>query len=241
MPVENMQSQGTPSSQTLPARQAIAMTSRPEGRLETTEKAPPPPYQASAPNQPSDRQPGPATSGKWYRDDKSRQSITLIYCSDPSQEHYGHQWLARMFVKCSDVPRLMREGFYWNDSNLVREDGFVVPNYKQDLPEPWNYVRWAACRHYFLTDLQQPPRWIARIQVFARTMHMLSHFDLRLLSRSRNVSTTAENQEGHDIYQYTYGKPDKCFNVVYDNTHLKGHWPWPSRVDDSKGAGGVRF
>ncbi|KAI1749283.1 hypothetical protein F4782DRAFT_513989 [Xylaria castorea] len=33
-----------------------------------------------------------------------------------------------LFFKCSDVPRHMREGFYWDGDNVINEDGFIDPN-----------------------------------------------------------------------------------------------------------------
>ncbi len=37
----------------------------------------------------------------------------------------NHPWGAGLLVKCRDVPRLMREGFFWSADNILPEGGYM--------------------------------------------------------------------------------------------------------------------
>ncbi|KAI0104270.1 hypothetical protein GGR51DRAFT_572733 [Nemania sp. FL0031] len=188
-------------------------------------ESPPPPYTQFSQNR---QQPGPATSGQWYWKDKRRQTIKFIYCADPSRDWNTQAWAAYLLVKCSDVPRLMREGFYWDSGNSVHEDGYIGSKIPSNIPlfrrqgEPWAFTR-----HYFLRDLKHPERWIATIEVYAVHLETLSHFDLSQLSPGTVRLGTAYSELGKDIYQYYYGRPQLCFNAIYDDMPMEGQWPWP--------------
>ncbi|KAI0548049.1 hypothetical protein F4679DRAFT_597097 [Xylaria curta] len=188
-------------------------------------KAAPPPYEetSSLPHQ-VQRQPGPAMSGKFYRDDEQRCSMWMAFYPDLSKDITKQDWAAILKVKCSYIPRLMREGFYWNDANVVREDGYV------DLNPTNRYSKnWSGIRHYFLRDLQQPPLWIATVEILAVNKEILCRFDLNQLSRKKMHQAGATSQYGHMVYSWVYGYPQTSFNAIYDDRPMKGWWPWPRK------------
>lgn len=209
------------------------MAAQPKHGEETTEAAPPPPYKPSTPNDPSGQKPTPATGGKWYREDSQTTTIGSTFLSEPSMDWSSQKWVAKMQVKCSDVPRLMREGFHWSSSNVINEDGFTDKNFTI-LEYPLNKREWGHNRHYFLKDLHEPPRWIATIEVIALRLKTLSLFDLRQLSPEKNSYTKALTDDRKQIYQYHYSNPDDCFNVIYNDTPLGGQWPWPKEHNKDK-------
>ncbi|KAI0533376.1 hypothetical protein GGR58DRAFT_521618 [Xylaria digitata] len=174
------------------------------------------------------QQPGPATSGKSYRENNERCSMWFGFCPDPSDKSLNQEWTAMMMVKYRDVPRLMREGFYWDCANVIREEGFV----DKDLTDArcrQDRKRWATTRHYFLKDLQQPQRWVATIKIFALNPGTLYKFDLNRLSRENVQWATAVNQPRKLIYSWQYDFPGVWFNAVYDDTPMEGWWPWPRK------------
>jgi hypothetical protein len=130
----------------------------------------------------------------------------------------------------------MREGFHWDAANGIRKDSCLV----FDAPETvrWanyrNIGKYAGTRHYFLKDLQQPPRWIVTVQVNAKSQSTLCRFDLSQLSRERIQRASAASQIDHKnyVYGYQYCEPDKCFNAVYDDMLMEGWWPWPRKVPE---------
>ncbi|KAI1826729.1 hypothetical protein F4861DRAFT_43275 [Xylaria intraflava] len=179
-----------------------------------------------------ERQPGPPTSGKFYHEDKRQILIQFIYCPDPSLRPETQDWEAVLFVKCSDVPRLMREGFHWNDENVVKEDGYIDKTPRQYHRATARYR--GSYRHYFLTDLQKPPRWVATLQVLASKLEALSRFRLDELSRENTYSASAYSQSGpnqpaKDIYSYHHQSPASHINAIYDDRPLEGWWPWPRK------------
>ncbi|KAH8161644.1 hypothetical protein CIB48_g6606 [Xylaria polymorpha] len=166
--------------------------------LKATTEAPPPPYEAldsngkshhSVPRYGRQQERGPAMSGKWYREDPQHPTIKFIYCLDPSRHWNSQEWSAFLLVKCSDVPCLMRDGFYWDSRNVIHEDGYITAraNWTSfDALFQREGEDWGGRRHYFLKDLQQPQRWIATLEVYGLHIETLYRFDLSQLSTPKN-------------------------------------------------------
>ncbi|KAI0428001.1 hypothetical protein F5Y09DRAFT_344081 [Xylaria sp. FL1042] len=173
------------------------------------------------------QQPGPATSGMFYHKEKMNPSMVFVFSPDPSKAYddTSQEWKATLKVKCKDVPSLMREGFYWSDANVIQEEGYV----SKDI-YAWgrDSKKWCNKRHYFLKDIQEePPRWIATIEVVAVQDQTIYRFDLEQLSLETTYMASATSQVGHQIYGWYYGNPDMCFNAIYEDMPLEGRWPWP--------------
>lgn len=104
----------------------------------------PPPYECATSDTHSQdmtviqiqRKPGKAAGGKFYYDHESLPSVQLLFYPEPSGYATAvdeQPWFAQMFVKCDDVPRLMREGFHWTAANVLKEEGCVIKDKtKQD-------------------------------------------------------------------------------------------------------------
>ncbi|KAI1174777.1 hypothetical protein F4777DRAFT_579670 [Nemania sp. FL0916] len=186
---------------------------------------------------------GPATGGRFYAEDKQCPSIVFMWCQYPYYPALAkcQDWEAILQVKCPDVPRLMREGFHWDVSNVIKEEGFMEWTTKTRSKSPLGA---ASKRSYFLTDTHESPRWKARLIVYSWDLNFLYDFDVRQLSRSLISSTRAFNQEGRQIYGYKAhtapGKLCYCaespmsgFNIIYDKMPLEGLWPWPTKENEA--------
>lgn len=155
-------------------------------------------------------------------------------------------WNALLVVFAPDVPRLMREGFYWTSENIAPEfSGFAI-DCKWSGCEFWdssgklmyNSSRLYENRRYLLTDLYEECRWTACLVVSS------SCGDMRVLSRFRPTDLTSEKLEvcaakKNDCLTYFYSPftPQKSINAIYDDMPLEGQWPWPKR---NKGQGNAR-
>ncbi|KAH8166143.1 hypothetical protein CIB48_g2102 [Xylaria polymorpha] len=202
------------------------MAPQPKNRGEEAE-ALDPRCEAPAPDHNNQRQPRPAVSGTWLSDDSRPETIAFRYSPDPSKDAEVQDWEALLLAQCRDVPLLMGEGFYWGSDNVVNEDGFINGSiHTMDQVQRMG-TRWTGSRHYYLKDLQQPPRWVAMLQVYAVLTETLHHFDLSQLSWNKITNGTAVDRADVQIYQYYHGKPDDCFNYIYGYIPLEGDWPWP--------------
>ncbi|KAI0817031.1 hypothetical protein GGR55DRAFT_693348 [Xylaria sp. FL0064] len=203
-------------------------------------------------------EPGPAMGGTFYREDPQDISMVFKFCPDPSRPYRidEHDWLAGLEVKCPDVPRLMREGFHWDASNVIKEEGYV--EFNREYPEEagitklgriWQWFfpvtvqessrRIQGTRWYFLKDLNQPPRWAASVAVQAVDARILYNFDLSQLSRGLIRSVWASDQFQHQIYGYRFDLPTVRVNMIYDKMPMEGWWPWPRRENQGKAMNGV--
>ncbi|KAJ8130731.1 hypothetical protein O1611_g2897 [Lasiodiplodia mahajangana] len=219
-----------------------AMAAQSECRGETSEPSPPPYDEVSESIRADQREPGPATCGRWYLEDPEPETLEFTLSPDPSQYWFTQDWAARLSVKCGDIPRLMRDGFYWDSRNVVNEDGFIRQGWTvgSDIPRS-DGRQWCGSRRYFLKDLQQPPRWTASIRVLALHETTLYHFDLGELTRERiqrgKACGRGQNIQSADvdlIYKYYYDRPQSCFNAIYDNMPMEGYWPWPRKKTEIK-------
>ncbi|KAI0468503.1 hypothetical protein F4859DRAFT_524426 [Xylaria cf. heliscus] len=186
-------------------------------------------------------EPRPAAGGRFYEEIKQRPSMTFKFCPNPSKflALRCQEWIACLEVKCFDVPRLMREGFHWDASNIIKEEGYYEygkgdfnPNAFESVPSRW----------YFLTDTHQPRRWVASLRVMASDCNVLYNFQPSRLSRELVRSVCCLNHNDNPIYGYrAYTAPDTVhntaaiemmgFNMIYDKMPMEGFWPWPPIVD----------
>ncbi|KAI1302744.1 hypothetical protein F5Y03DRAFT_396256 [Xylaria venustula] len=210
--------------------------------LNSQTSAPSPAVEA-AHSPPSHAEPGPATGGRFYEEDKQTLSILFWFCPDTPRlcRVDCQEWVAFMHIKCSDVPRLMREGFYWDASNIIKEEGYIEYGRQGSKVGSWDS---APEIKYFLADIHQPRSWIAHLVVKSLHFGILYDFDVSQLSRKLIRYAPAMNQDGKYIYGYTAytatdkltgtsATPIKGFNTIYDKMPLEGFWPWPPK--DKKG------
>ncbi|KAI3330099.1 hypothetical protein F4824DRAFT_492443 [Ustulina deusta] len=188
-------------------------------------------------------EPGPATGGRFYKEDKQHPSIVFKFCPDPSRffSLRCQDWVAFLEVKCFDVPRLMREGFHWDDSNVIKEEGYIEYGKGGPNVDVWTST---STRWYFLIDTHQPRRWLASLDVKASDVNILYNFNPSRLSRELVRSVWASNQDQKQIYGYrshtsldkfsnTAESPMTGFNMIYDKMPMEGFWPWPRKENEA--------
>ncbi|OTA98159.1 hypothetical protein M426DRAFT_28717 [Hypoxylon sp. CI-4A] len=158
--------------------------------------------------------PGIAGNGEFYSQIPEEEVISFFFQSHPGMDDMHQQWKGRMAVKCRDASLLMREGFAWTAENLIREEGYIEFN------------EGFTSRYWFLQDLQQPPRWCARLRVDSQFDNVL--FGIRLENWTINMisSVIACGLLNKIIYRFDNSLPQCCFSI-YDDMPLEGWWPWP--------------
>ncbi|KAI1438157.1 hypothetical protein GGR50DRAFT_534160 [Xylaria sp. CBS 124048] len=199
-------------------------------------RTPPPVYDDIAGSSPA----AGRKHGESFIRDNRPIAIEIAYAPDPASSS-GQCWFAELLVKCDDVPRLMREGLHWDETNIIGEEGFIDIGginsiYKPDttIPSYADSERWHVKNHYFLTDSQHaPPLWNAHLSVYARDIPSLSRFTLRGLSRKNTVAAMAWSEAEEIIYVYENGNAP--VNSVYPEMPLEGWWPRKSETSASQG------
>lgn len=137
-------------------------------------------------------------------------------------------WAAVLEVKCRDVPRLMREGFFWSAENVLPEEGHISPESRHH----WTALGCLYKRTWILADKSndgQTPRWVGRLEVTSPLLEVLSGFRTQHLSRNNICAATAWNALEQSIYNYDHQFPSDNYNCIYDDKPLKGWWPWPRK------------
>ncbi|KAH6650437.1 hypothetical protein F5144DRAFT_45020 [Chaetomium tenue] len=136
-------------------------------------------------------------------------------------------WAACIKIKCKDVPRLMREGFFWSADNVLPERGHISP----DTGRAWVNL---GCRHQRTWIIADDPddevsQWRGSIKVVSPVLEALAKFRTHHLSKATVYCASAWNEMGRSIYKYDYRRPDDNYNCIYDDKPLKGWWPWPKQ------------
>ncbi|KAK4150385.1 hypothetical protein C8A00DRAFT_37008 [Chaetomidium leptoderma] len=145
--------------------------------------------------------------------------------TSPHPEHRALPWEAVLAVKCQDVPRLMRDGFFWSVDNVLPEEGYMT--HTSMVKPEWRAQGYHHIRTWFLIDKSngESPQWVARLQVFATTSELLPRFRVQTLSRDNVCSATAWDAHGRTVYNYDWGWEDSSYNCIYDDKPLQGAHP----------------
>lgn len=186
-------------------------------------------------------QPGPATGGRIFRGDEEWSKIVFQFVPNPSKpvDFQYQDWVATLEIKCRDVPRLMREGIYWDASNIINEGGYLKWG---DVTRDASVRGQAHTRSYCLVDNYLPPRWVASLSVKSLISDIISDFCVDQLSKELIKHGWARSQDGKQIYGYdaptcadtptnAAANPGGGFNAIYDEMPMEGFWPWPPRED----------
>jgi hypothetical protein len=134
-------------------------------------------------------------------------------------------WVAILCVKTRDVPRLMREGFFWSTENVVPEEGYMSSETRRE----WTDQGLRHRRTWMLADKSndEAPRWVGRLDVISLSRRILPGFRLQNLSRG-NVYAARAWIAHRQIYNWDCRWADEYnYNCIYDDTPLRGWWPWP--------------
>jgi hypothetical protein len=151
----------------------------------------------------------------------------------PNATTPGHQspaWTAVLIVKSLDIPRLMRDGFFWSADNILPEEGYMG----HTLEREWTARGFHHSRNWTLADKaagHESPRWVARLQILAPSVELLSRFRVQTLSRDHVCNANACDALGRMIYNYNRYSPASNYNCIYDDKALQGWWPWPGEKE----------
>jgi hypothetical protein len=134
-------------------------------------------------------------------------------------------WFACLQIKCEDVPRLMREGFFWSAENILPEGGYMSSEIREDHID-------LGCRHQRTWIIakkpnNEAPQWSGTLEVASPLLETLVNFRIRDQSTKNVFWAYAWNRAGHMIYNYESDNHIHNYNCIYDDQPLKGWWPWP--------------
>ncbi|KAF4974153.1 hypothetical protein FZEAL_8918 [Fusarium zealandicum] len=183
----------------------------------------PPPYQAARSNE---RAEAPSSS-KEARSSTSQGFIWrmfLMFMSDPDAWWPTSEtcdWAATMYVGARDVAQLMRNGFYWSEDNVRREDGQVLVG--TAVPRSVRARGYKYARIYRLVDLAEQPEWEAELWVYSAKMRTLCEFRLRDIALRQVMLTWAGKSSDQMVYNFSAKIPEYNMNAIYDDMPLKGH------------------
>lgn len=137
-------------------------------------------------------------------------------------------WMAHFQVWCKNMPRLLREGFFWSVENIVPEKGRLLRERRPDLTDLGCSYR----RNWYLIDQHrdQPantPQWEGSLVVSSHRIDVLANFQMRDLTWENVYRASVYTDDGDKIYNYTALEADRNYNCFYDDMPMKGFWPWP--------------
>ena len=158
--------------------------------------------------------------------DSGWSTLVLLMVPEPSsQEYQTASWAAFFFIRCDDVARLMREGFFWGPEDVVPEEGFYFPT----ANPAWLGLGLRCGRAWSLADKShgQNPTWVGHLEVAASSLTAVNSFQLQSLAREHISIAHAKNARDQPVYGYIRRWPGDCHNYIYDHMPLPGWWPWP--------------
>ncbi|VUC32856.1 unnamed protein product [Clonostachys rosea] len=143
---------------------------------------------------------------------------------EAAPEYYRGEWLACLEFTTRDLPRLMAEGFFWDEGNVV--PGNVVGDLRQ-------YEQQFGFRHarvYKCQSRGKGPEWTGTMRVSARDLKVLTEFEIGMLSVDlvfRMEANCGSGNTRQKVYQYSVLEEEKNFNAWSEEVVLEGWWPWP--------------
>ncbi|KAK7214845.1 hypothetical protein V2G26_002848 [Clonostachys chloroleuca] len=143
---------------------------------------------------------------------------------EAAPEYYRGEWLACLEFTTRDLPRLMAEGFFWDEGSVVPEGG------GQELRQYEQQFGFRHARVFRCKSGGDGPEWTGTIRVSARELRVLTEFEIGMLSVDlvfRMEATCGTGERRQKVYQYSAQEGEKNFNAWYDEAVLKGWWPWP--------------
>ncbi|KAL2021785.1 hypothetical protein VTK56DRAFT_6559 [Thermocarpiscus australiensis] len=166
---------------------------------------------------------GPARNGTTYDNfDAGKGLLQLTFVPDQDVSLWQSDWVAHLRVKCADVPRLMREGFFWTVDNVLPEEGYMIPRLTSTFTKNgFRYGRIWSLADNSRSDVGESPRWAARLEVISRSISVVSGFRLQDLSSEQVCAAFAWNRAGAQIYQYDYDIPT-CLTTASTTTNRCG-------------------
>ena len=142
-------------------------------------------------------------------------------------------WKASLWVWADNIPRLMRQGFYWSLVNISKAEGRV----HLDTRVPSLKPMWKHTRVYVLRDISPNPQWSAELRVYGKKASTVIDFDLGWITMSTIQKVEGWNWNFCKVYHFESGS-GPCFNTIYDRMPMGGWWPWPKAPDEEASVDG---
>lgn len=162
--------------------------------------------------------------------DGNNRNIEFVFQSTPTARSRAEiPWEVIMHIHARDVSHLMRHGFYWDESNVQKEKGYIEKQDRTNTDTGGNEWEWA--RHYYLAHSVGDPQgwWNARLSVYTKSFAVLSRFRLKDLSVDKISKAFAWDARGRLIYFFGAHAPQDCINAYYDDRPMLGWWPQTHR------------
>ncbi|TRX87723.1 hypothetical protein FHL15_011385 [Xylaria flabelliformis] len=182
----------------------------------------PPPYESFIPDGQDPWQPELESDSIWKINDQEPMIMIFLYCPNPSREWRIQDWVALMYVTCSAFPHPICKGFFWGSSNVEFSAFMAIDVVKGDSRQ--NEQKWAGSKRYLIRDLQQPRRWLGKIQVFALDHETLRLFDVNQLSHLKIQFGEAFCPYRRRVYRYSYGKFRPRHKPTHGDTSMEESW-----------------
>ncbi|KAK8028267.1 hypothetical protein PG991_005323 [Apiospora marii] len=176
----------------------------------------------------------PATAGAFYHDHPGGLSIKMNLGPSPGEPMESQAWLGVLYVKCGNVPEMMKLGLFIGPENVSHEDG-CMEHTADTISDTEIQARWPYTRHYYFRDLQEPPRWVAHMACLAGDIRSLADMHPWELSHQHVTAASAWAVEGQQIYRFDRRYPSVFINTIYD-IPLQGLWPWPKATEATDNA-----
>ncbi|KAI2618244.1 hypothetical protein GGR54DRAFT_606685 [Hypoxylon sp. NC1633] len=206
-----------------------------------TSQSPPPTYGEAVDETTTQPTPHPAGNGQIFNGNPMKKSIRITIRAKPKKDRHHQPWIAQMDVKCDNVPLLMREGFYWTKANIIQEEGFIE-NVRPKIAHLLQIKNpCTVSRFWFLQDLQQPPRWVASLQIHAPNYEVLSRIRFETWTTDMIRFVEAWGATNRLIYFYDALDPEWCINSIYDDILLKRWWAKPKKPKIDRLRKRIRF
>ncbi|KAI1267542.1 hypothetical protein F5Y18DRAFT_378117, partial [Xylariaceae sp. FL1019] len=149
---------------------------------------------------------GSPTGGQLYYKYKRPIALAFVLSPTPFGAFYGQDWCGCMSTKCNDISRLMREGFYWDVSNIVREETHIhnTPKPCSGEEHPVHQNKNLLSETYTLLALGSRSCRYTPSPLISYVQRLRSD----LLSRANIDQTAGCDHSGNDVYYYSTGNPD---------------------------------
>jgi hypothetical protein len=134
-------------------------------------------------------------------------------------------WMAMIFLRAKNIPRLMREGFHWSPANIIKGMDAIMPDTTNASSEVnLHSQKFKHSRMYQLKDLDHSePEWVGQLWVQATDASFIINFDVNCLTKDMRASSFAKDWNQRRVYEARTGGKIS-FNAIYKDMPLSGWW-----------------
>lgn len=141
-------------------------------------------------------------------------------------------WYAHMKIHAKNIPRLMKYGFHWSPSTVLR--GRSSANFHDQISGYWRNPKGiTGARQYLIEDrsrISDEKQWVGAINVYSLngkrdTALANGSFDFNDLSTKTIFICEGLSWKKEMKYWYSSTNPGFCLNSFYGDMPLAGIWP----------------